>query len=520
MARRPTHRRRAEKSKPGRKVVLIPTARPEGLAACVRSFIENAHRHRYDRPVHFVVADYTSPQEAQKNKRVLKDLERHARKSLGLRNVRIHHFGPREQARILSEMLKSDPKRWKNLRRYVGSLSSTPDGYGPARNRATVLAYSKGLLDRPDDIAILFDDDLYAKNLTRVRRRHTGGLAKQFGRESEGDLVLRDTGSYFHNIDRYFEKRPDVLMAGGGITFDGDVAAQDVIGGALDAVLNFLRMSRGVKRPKAKKMGNLKNDEGISMARIVFSRKFLGPMSVHSGFLNLVRKAYQSVGRGRIAFNPHWVSGGEGIPSKVQVTRGAGNLCVRPKLLFSYPFITSSERGEDAVLYSAVEADMPQNAIGGFFNPVAHIKRAGRASAYSNIALEPGETYKVPEWRPKIREIRALLMDKEAWWSHPRYANQIRSLRNLVDAADAQMRAIISREGEKAIPPKTPSKDSETAVIDASRERLFGRYMRPNRQARMGAGHHPLMPKYRKEIEPWRRMFQTEKLYKKLREGD
>jgi len=271
--------------------------------------------------------------------------------------------------------------------------------------------------------------------------------------------------------------------------------------------------------------------ERVPLARAVFSRRFLGPLSVHSGFLNLVRKSRESVGLGRSAFSPHYLSGGinplsgERIPSTLQPTLGAGNMYARPHVLLSYPFIQSSERGEDRVFYEALGQDLPGGSVTGFTNPVAHIKggmHARRSTALSNIVMEPGETNKVPQWKPKIESIKELLRARNAWWSRPQYAHEKQLLKKMVLNIEGQMGPIMRRDAERhqlptetqaqrpAILPETPEGKQPT-VFDMIRQGMFDQI---NQQMSRGPPQpqrvSPLLPAYRNIISDWRRMFPEE----------
>lgn len=525
----------------GRKVILIPSARHEGLFHCVKSFVENAHAHNYKGPVDFVIADYSSHKYAHNNRVDFEALQKEINKA-GMKNVQIHHMGLRRQRRVLNALYKSNPERWANLPSFVGDLNSTPNGYGPARNRVTVLAYQKGLLDNPKNVAILFDDDLVAKNLVRLDNRNfTGRNAGRYGRTAEGSLVLKDTGSYFHNIDQHFNQKPETLVSGGGITFDGDVAAQDVVGNTLTSIDAFLKGTRDVKKPRLKKMQGINVDvthhdyrgapimtEQVPLSRAVFSRRFLGPWSVHAGFMNLMRKSRESMALGKSSLTPHYIPEKKGGVSTISTTLGAGNMYTRPHVLLSYPFIKSSERGEDRVFYEALGEDLPPGLINGTNNPVAHIKggmRAKRTSALGNIVIEPGEVNRVPQWEPRIESIRNLLNARNAWWSRPQYSAEKQMIKNWITGIEGQIMPIIMRDSERQDKlagsirarqnaelrtqlDKLHNTTSEpTTLFDMMRENLMRKAPGAQTVVHDNERKSPLLPLYRDVIPEWRQMF-------------
>ncbi len=533
----------------GRKVVLIPTARAESIGQCVKSFVENAVTHDYPGQVHFLVADYNTGEVVDENARALRDLKRYLGKNKK-RNIHIHHIAPEEQEKMLRELHDKDPERWGELARYVGNYDSTPDGYGPARNRATLLAYSKGLLNRPDDLAILFDDDLYAKPLVRTTAVYTKkGARALFGRgfpkgatrlkggkiEVEGRLRLKDAGSYFAKIDDYFQKNPKVAAASGGITFDADMPAQDIVDTSLTAIEMFLKNTQGVRRPNSKKMGSIdvvhpRTRETASLGRAVFSRRFMDNLSVRHGFKNMIRKAWQSVEMARPAFTPHWASGAPGIPDKTQLHRGAGNTCVRSWVLMRYPFITSTMRGEDAALYAKLEEDGHMIASTNSW-PVAHMRKRTRSSTYANILMEPGEDFKAKGWDESITRIKSMLRRKDAWWASPPYAKDISSLNNLLEHHKRMTTGVMLRPPIAAPADVEPSRMADLqkelrgmhdAGADASElmmrrhEFMMDERDRVAREAAQRATkgghadtplHKYILPEYRVAIRPWSRMF-------------
>lgn len=439
----------------GRKVILIPTARPEGLPNTVRSFIDNAHRHGYSKPIHFVITDNTAPEISEKNEQMLERLKARAKK-LGMDNIAIHHIDLDSQRRLI-ERVKKEGRHMRAIEEFTGPSDEPPSGYGKARNRASVAAFRLGLLDGPKDIGILFDDDINAKNLVRKRRPvRTPRMAKIYGTEPEGSLRLEDTGSYFHRIDELFDNNPKVKIAVGGSTFDGDVPADVVVNTTLDSMENFLSGTSGVKRPKLKKLGE-------TLSRATFARRFHAGQNVDWAVKNLARKAKQSM-EGKITVSPHWMSGGEGSPNKVQSVIAAHNMYLRGDVLRRYPFIKTPERGEDSLLVEAVSDEHP-GSFKGITNPVAHIKRKGRSSVFSNIRLEYESDLETTadSWEHKADKILKLLNNRVAWWARPQYRDQVRSLRTVAEVAKNQAKVLRARAQEfRSRPRPLVTRDGES----------------------------------------------------------
>jgi hypothetical protein len=483
----------------GRKVLLLPTARKERTYATVASLVRNARRHNYRKPLHFVVADFTSRNVSSKTKERLKKLERDARKKWGMDNVNIHHYDVWDQKRVFEEM-KKDP-RFRRLDKYVGPTQEAPGGYGKSRNRTAVLAFRKGLLEKPEDTAILLDDDITAKNLVRRKGNLTNGPAKIYGKEPEGKLSLEDTGSYFHKVDELFDKHPNAKIGVGGSTYDGDVPAKVIVDNMLDSVENFLKETKDVKRPKSKKLGE-------QTSRAVFGRRFHAPQNVEWALKNLTRKTQQALAS-KVPFSPHWISKEPGVSNKVQSTIAAHNMYVKPEVLRRFPFLPSYERGEDAMLWRSVLEENPRG-VAGITNPVAHIKVGGKRSAvFADVRREyEYDLDKVADdWENRVNRIKRMLGKKDAWWNRDKHSETTQRLRDSIRNVEEQVRALRGTQdkgNEMPVMDRKPMESPEDFRFRRMTELREWRNMSPQQRRQ-----HNLETKYKQSFEGWRKMWEN-----------